>query len=330
MLRVTSLASMDERRLNRLIKRVALLLVAGVVVFTAFYVLDRWRAPAPPIVDRQLSSLEQAVRDNPDDIVSRGQLADTYVVKGRFEDALAQYDAILATGKAEQQATYGRAAALFGLERLDEAAADYRAVVDMAKGGEMAHVDPLLQSAYYQLGSIAMRQEQPADAIPYLEEALAIKRSDADALYLIGTAYVATGESEKAVTALRKAVAFVPIGWSEPYAALAEAYAAGGQAGMAEWATAMADLSAGRADEARERLLGIVESDTALEATIGLGLIAETSGDTAEAADWYGKALVIAPDSTDARMGMSRVAAGDIGSPLPALPTPGAPGEETD
>ncbi len=330
MLRVTSLTSMDDRQLNRWIKRVALLLVAGVVVFTGFYVFDRWRAPSTPMVDRQLSSLEQAVRDDPENMVARGQLADTYVAKGRFDEAIAQYEAILATGKAEQLATYGRAAAYMGLEQYDLATADYERVVELAKGGEMAHVDPMLQASYYQLGSIAMMEGRPADAIPQLEKALAIKRSDADALYLIGTAYVATGENEKAVTALRKAVAFVPIGWSEAYAALAAAYAAGGQPGMAEWAGAMADLSDGRADAARTRLLAIVDGDVALEATVGLGLVAEASGDTAEAAEWYGKALVIAPDSTDARMGMSRVTAGDAGSPLPALPTPAAPGGETD
>jgi hypothetical protein len=57
MFRVTSLTSMDERQLNRWIKRLALLLVAGIVLFAAFYTLDRWRAPATPIVDRQLSAL---------------------------------------------------------------------------------------------------------------------------------------------------------------------------------------------------------------------------------------------------------------------------------
>lgn len=330
MLRVTSLTSMDDRQLNRWIRRLALLLVVGAVLFTAFYVLDRWRPATTPIVDREIAALEEAVRTDPDDVVARGKLADTYVVKGRFEDAIVQYDAILATGEETTLATYGRANAYRGLGRLDEAAADYLAVVELTKGGEMAHVDPLLQKTYYQLGAIAMEQDRPAEAIPYLEQALAIKRSDADAMYLIGTAFVATGETEKAVTALRGAVAFVPIGWKEPYAALAEAYANAGQTALAEWAGAMVDLSEGRADQARTRLLAIAEGEAALDATIGLGYIAEASGDTAEAAEWYGKALAIAPESTVARMGMSRVTAGDAASPLPPLPTPGAPGGATD
>ncbi len=157
MFRVTSLTSMDDRQLNKWIRRLVLILVAGTVLFAGFYFLDRWRAPATPIVDRRVSALEQAVRDNPEDIVARGQLADTYVAKGQYEEALVQYNAILETGKADEQAQYGRAGAYMGLEQLDLAARDYQGVVEIAKGGEMANVDPMLQACYYSLGDIALK-----------------------------------------------------------------------------------------------------------------------------------------------------------------------------
>jgi tetratricopeptide (TPR) repeat protein len=191
-------------------------------------------------------------------------------------------------------------------------------------GGEMAHVDPMLQGAYYNLGSIVMQQAKPAEAIPFLEKALAIKRSDADTLYLIGTAYVATGETDKAEMALRNAVAFVPIGWSEPYTALAEGFTKAGQTAMAEWAGAMADLAAGAPELAEPRLLAIVDGNAALDAAIGLGLLYETRGDAAAAMKWYGAALEQDPDNAPARLGMGRVGTGEGASPLPALPTPGA------
>ena len=324
MFRVTSLTKMDDRQLNRLIKRVLLLLVLGSIAFVGFYALDRWRPATEPIVDRRLSALEQAVRDKPDDIASRGQLADTYVAKGLYDEAIVQYNLILKTDEETELATYGRAGAYVGLGQLDAAAKDYQAVVDIAKGGEMANVDPMLQSAYYSLGSIAMQQGRPAEAIPFLEKALAIKRSDADALYLIGTAYVATGETDKAEVTLRAAVAFVPIGWSEPYVALADGFTKAGETAMAEWAGAMADLAAGKPELAEPRLLAIVEGDAAVDAAIGLGLLSEMKGDSASAAGWYGKALATNPDNAAARLGMSRV--GASASALPALPTPGAPG----
>jgi tetratricopeptide (TPR) repeat protein len=329
MFRVTSLAKMDDRQVSRWIKRIALILVAGTVVFTGFYIFDRWRAPSTPIVDRRLSALEQAVRDKPDDIVSRGQLADTYVAKARYEEAIAQYNLILEAGKEEELATFGRAAAYMGLEQYDLATKDYERVIEIAKVGEMANVDPMLHAAYYTLGDIAMKQGKPADAIPQLEKALAIKRSDADAFYLIGQAYSQTGETAKAETALRAAVAFVPIGWSEPYDALAAAFTKAGMTSMAEWAGAMAALAAGKADVAEPRLTALKDDPAAaLDAAVGLGLLYETKGDTATAADWYGKALALNPNNSAAKLGLSRIGPGP--SSLPALPTPGAPGGATD
>jgi tetratricopeptide (TPR) repeat protein len=330
MFRVTSLTSMDDRQLNRWIKRLALILAAGTVLFVGFYLFEQWRPAATPIVDRRVSALEQQVRDKPDDIAARGQLADTYVAKARYDDAILQYNAILETGKSVEQAKYGRAGAYMGLQQYDLAATDYQAVIEIAKDGEMANVDPILEASYYSLGSIAMKQGKPAEAIPFLESALKIKRSDADALYLIGTAFVATGETDKAVTALRGSVAFVPIGWSEPYAALAEAFTKAGKPAMAEWATAMADVAAGKPELAEPRLLAITDPEAAVDAAIGLGLLYETRGDTAAAAEWYGKALASSPDNAAARLGMSRVTAGGAGTPLPALPTPGAPAGGND
>ena len=320
----TSVASRslpDDRQLNAWTKRLALILLVGTVAFVALYTLDRWFAAPPPIIDQRVSALEQAVRDKPNDIASRGQLADTYVSKGRFTDAVTQYDAILATGNSVELAHFGRAAAYLGLGRLDDATKDYQAVVDIAKGGEMANVDRTLEAAYYGLGSIAMKQGRPTDAITQLEKALAITRSDADALYLIGTALVATGQTDKAVAVLRAAALFVPTGWSEPYKALADAYAASGQADMAAWAKAMADLSSGRADLAEPALKALLSGEAALDANIGLGLLYETRGDTAAAATWYGQALALQPENSAARLGLGRV------GPAPsALPTPGASG----
>jgi tetratricopeptide (TPR) repeat protein len=306
----------DDRQLTAWIRRLALLLIVGIFAFTAVYLYDRWRPSPPPIVDQRLAALEDAVRANPADVAARGQLADTYVETGRFSDAIAQYDAILATGKVEELARFGRGRAYFALGQLDAAAADYQAVVEIARGGEMAAVDPRLEAAYYQLGSIAMQQGKPQDAIGFLEKALAIMRSDADALYLIGTAFVATGQVDKAVTVLRASVVFVPIGWSEPYAALADAYTKAGAAPLASWAAAMADLAAGKIAEAEVALKSLTGGDAALDASVGLGLLYESRGDTASAATWYRKAVEIDSFNNAALMGLGRVASRS--SPAPA------------
>ena len=47
---------------------------------------------------------------------------------------------------------------------------------------------------------------------------------------------------------------------------------------MAEWAGAMADLTAGKPELAEPRLLAIVDGDAALDATVGLGLLVRDEG----------------------------------------------------
>ena len=111
MFRITSLTARSDRQLDRLIKRVAAILLIGLIAFVGFYVLDRWRAPSAPIVDQRTAALEQAVRDDPTDIPSRGQLADIYVAAARYPEAIAQYDAILESGKSVELAHMGRAKA---------------------------------------------------------------------------------------------------------------------------------------------------------------------------------------------------------------------------
>jgi len=304
---IASLTRISEGELDRLIKRIAAILLVGTLAFVAFYVLDRFRMPAPSMVDQTIASLETAVRDDPSNVAARGQLADAYVIAERYEDAVVQYDAILETGKADELAHFGRARANLALGNLDAATADYEAVVDIAKEGEMAHVDPTLNAAFYGLGEIALEQGAPADAVQYLSAAVAIKRSDADALNLLGTAYVRNGEPAKAIDALRSAIAFVPIGWSEPYLTLAQAYTATDDPARAEWAAAMADLSEERYESATARLEGILDGPAGLEATIGLALVSEALGDAPAAAERYRQALEIDPDNAEALLGLSRV-----------------------
>jgi tetratricopeptide (TPR) repeat protein len=333
MSRVTSLTNMPEEKLNRWIKRIALLFVVVLVAFVAFYAIDRFRAPAPAIADQQLAAAEAAVQADPADIPARGRLADLYTANGRYQDAIVQYDAILESGKETQLAHFGRAYAYKGLGELDKAAADYQVVVDIASQGEMANVDPVLNAAYYGLGEIAMKQSRYQDAITNLEAAARIKRSDADTLNLLGAAYLAAGEHEKAVDTTRKAIAFVPLGWSEPYETLAAAYEKLGQADSAEWAAAMAEISSGQVDEAKTRLLALADGPLALDAAIGLGIAFESQNELTSAAEWYGKALAIDPENAAAKLGFERTA-NTVTDPNsipghPTTPTP-APSAEAD
>jgi len=321
MFRVTSLADMPDAQLNRWIRRLALVLLIGVVGFIAFYAVDRFRAPAAPLVDRETAAMEQAVRNDPTDLASRGRLADLYLAASRYDDAIAQYTEILGTGDANEQAYVSRGLAYQLQGDLDAAGADYTKVVEIAGDSEMANVDPMLQTAYYGLGWIALQQARPEDAVDSLVEALAIKRTDADTMNLLGQAYVQAGQPDKAIEQLRNAILFVPTGWADPYQGLADAYTAKGETAEAEWASAMAQamnvLVGGQGDTgaAEARLEAVVGGDAALDARIGLGLLAELRGDNTAATDWYTRALELDGENTAAQLGLSRVSTGTQGHP---------------
>jgi tetratricopeptide (TPR) repeat protein len=224
----------------------------------------------------------------------------------------------------------GRAKAYQASGQLEAATTDFQAVVDIAKGGEMANVDPILEAAYFGLGSIAMDQGKPAEAITHLEKALAIKRSDADALNLISKAYLAVGDTDNAILTAKAAIAFVPIGWTDPYLTLSQTYTKAGQPEMAEWAAAMAAFADGKTEEARTRLTALATGGPAgIDAMIGLGLIAEAAGELPVAASWYERALTADPDNPAARLGIGRAGSGTAPATeagptlLPSLPNPG-------
>jgi tetratricopeptide (TPR) repeat protein len=172
----------------------------------------------------------------------------------------------------------------------------------------MAGVDPVLASAFYGLGQIAMAQGRPAEAIEPFGKALLIQRTDADVLYALSEAYLAIDQPDPAIEHLTLAVTLVPVEWPEGYQLLGQAYTAKGDADRAAWAGAMALLAAGDAPAAEQQLLTMTDGPVALEASVGLGYLYEMAGDNLAATDWYRKALAIDPESTAAQLGVARVA----------------------
>jgi tetratricopeptide (TPR) repeat protein len=307
MFRVTSLTEMPEAQLNRLIRRFALLFLVVLVAFVAFYAVARFRFSPAPIADQQLAAAEDLVRADPADVIARGQLADLYYVKGRFEEAVTQYSLLIDAGKEVELASLGRGKAYYELKQYDKALPDFQKVVEIANTGEMASVDPMLASGYYGIGQTYIATGRPADAVDPLRKALAIEKTDADVLYALGIALLDSGQAQEAVARLTTATQMVPSGWPEPYRALQRAYTQEGDAAHADWAGAMAAFASGDAASAKAQLEKLTSGDLALEASIGLGVIYESEGETGQAADWYRKALAINPNDVSATLGLGRV-----------------------
>lgn len=316
MFRVTSLGSLSDRQLDRLIKRAAVLLVVGLFAFAAFYVADRYRWPDTPLVDRQVAAAEAAVAAQPDDIGERLRLAGLLTAASRFPDAVRHYDEVLRIAPGNKIALLGRGNALYQTGDLVTATAAYQSLIDLTATGEFTPVDPQVEEAYYYLGAIALKQADAGKAIASFQAALRITRSDADAAFGLGSAYLLAGRPADAIEPLRQAVLFVPQGWPDPYAKLAEAYTAMGRGADAAYAEAMVAFAEGRPDEARTALEKLQGPDSSVDLLLGLAMVAEAQGDSSASLAWYRAVLAKDAQNFFALQGETRLAAG-AGSSAP-------------
>jgi tetratricopeptide (TPR) repeat protein len=313
---------------NRLIVGSILVLVLGIPLVGVIYFMDRHVDPGPNLVQRQIIAGEEAVRKNPNQVGARTQLALAYSTVGRYSDAIVQFTEILKVEPDNRAALLGRGWAYIQAGDFDAAAKDCQAIVDAAKGGEMANVDPQLEAAYYSLGVIALKQSRPTDAVTSLTKAIGIDRTDADALGALGTAFLATGDAKSAVVVLRRAIALVPTGWTDPYAELSKAYTALNDAAGTQYADAMVAFTQKHPDVATAGLKSLTSGPYAIDALIGLGLIAEEEADLGSATAYYSQVLAKEPQNFAAITGLNRLGATPLASPTPSIaaPSPSAAG----
>lgn len=325
MQQIGSLRAPSDRTLNRLIAGMGLVLVLGAVAFGAFYYLDRSVPAGPSLVQRSVSKYEDAVRQNPNLVSARLALAGFYAEDKRWNDAIAQYSEALKLDRANVFALLGRGDAYRQLNQLDAAAKDYQAVIEANKGTEMAKVNPQLETAYYQLGTIQLQQGKAPAAVTSLIAAVSIDRADADALNALGTAYLKVGKPDQAVIVLHDAVSFIPSGWCEPYQQMVQGFRDLKQSDGIAYASGMLAFCQGDLAGAAKSLTPLTGGQFATDALVGLGMVAEQRGDWAAAKDSYTKALAKDGQDFNAGQGLQRVLAVLNGSAPPSVgPSPAA------
>jgi predicted Zn-dependent protease len=97
---------------------------------------------------------------------------------------------------------------------------------------EEIRISPQSSLPWARLASIALRQRQPAEALPAAQKALLLAPDSADAHYVLGRAYADLGDTDKAIPELETASRLSP-GSPEVHFALARAYAKSNQPGKA-------------------------------------------------------------------------------------------------
>jgi tetratricopeptide (TPR) repeat protein len=306
--------SVSDRTTSRLLRLGVLVLVIGVAALGVIYYQDQHVSAGPSLAGRQIAGAEAAVKKAPNNIETRLQLAAAYLQDKRPDDALTQYDEVLKADHANRSALLGAGRIQITKGDLTAAAASYHKVTDVAVKGEFAGADPQAQEAHYYLGSIAVTQGQSKIAITELQSALKIDATDSDALYLLGVAQLKDGAPKLAVGSFKRALLFVPTEWCEPYSQLALAYGKLGLAPQKTYATGMASFCLKKPVDAKRQLKTLVTGPVAVDALLGLGLIAESESNNAEAISWYKKVLILDRTDATATSALSR---------LEVVPTPG-------
>ncbi|HBG74232.1 MAG: hypothetical protein A2X25_03675 [Chloroflexi bacterium GWB2_49_20] len=285
----------------------ALVLVAG--SFASYYNFDRYYSNQQPVSQRTVDAAEQAVKDDPTDLDTRLDLAETYLHFERYDDALAQASQVFIADPTRQRAwlVIGLANALNGKPA---GAINYLTnYVNAFENEEMPGLDKELQEAAYFLGTSYLQLGQPGKAIFPLEQAVGWNQMDADAIYQLGLAYAGVGRYEDAVNMFASAVNFVP-NFTEAYQSMAEVYDAGNKPELGDYARGMLAYSQKDYSSARELLLNAKEVyPNFAPIFVGLGLTYEAGNDLKNAKASFDTAISIDPNNYTAVRGVERLAA---------------------
>jgi len=270
----------DTRTLTNLSRALLVTVVGVALAFAGFYYWDRYihlndRTP----LDQDVEALQAQVKANPDGPEPRLALAETYLNKQRYAEAIDQASQVLQAYPQSDRAllVLGLANTLSG--NLESGVTFLERFVGVHKEASTAEIDPVLELALYYLGDNYLQLERPGDAVTVLTEAVSITPSDADALNLLGLANQKLGKHEDALLYFEHAVRYVP-DFGEAYAGMIDSYTALNQPDYAEYARGMQAFSQKDYPQARDLLSSTIERlpDFA-PAYTGLGLTYEMLGD---------------------------------------------------
>jgi tetratricopeptide (TPR) repeat protein len=157
----------------------------------------RFSSPA----ERDIHELSAAVKRDPSDTETRTALGYAYQRAGRYEDAVREYDVVLATAPEETAALYNKGVSLLELGRPDEAEEAWRRVLE---------IRPAHALAAKALGVRLADREQWADLAEVLLPVVQADERTADLQALLGRAYEELGDYESAERHYRLAITYNP------------------------------------------------------------------------------------------------------------------------
>lgn len=125
--------------------------------------------------------------------------------ENRFQEAIDSFQKSLTLRPYDIKAENNLGLSYQGLNRIEEAKKAYQNALAWQKDSPLQDAQP-----YLNLGVLLLEQDQPSQALAYLEKAAALAPHNPKALEQLGRAYDLLGMQEKAQHALETAVGLVP------------------------------------------------------------------------------------------------------------------------
>lgn len=307
-----------DARLKLLLRRLLIGLGVLVAIFSVVYYLGQKSdvVEVTPLLEQSVIDAEATVREQPNNLDARLQLADAYARNSQRDEAIAQLDEILRVEPEHRAALLGKGMLLYQAGDNTTAKSVLQHFVRTQGTTEFASQDTQLGYAYYTLGLISASESDYKDSAGYLTKSINVDNSNADAWYSLGVAFNEINNPTDAVSAFLNATAFVPVGWCEPYQGLKRSYELLNDEGGITYATAIMNVCAGDGMDAAAPVQALAKSGRfVVESYFTLGLGAENDEDLETAAKWYQKALDVDPTYIIANQRLKSLGVTDVGHP---------------
>ncbi|HSL94817.1 MAG TPA: tetratricopeptide repeat protein [Thermoleophilia bacterium] len=329
-------SSRDTRWLDVALKAVLLLVVVAVGYLAYTVLTGQSRDKETATASTTIGDLIASIKEDPNDLGLRLQLAEAYGAVGQFDESVEQFEVVLQLDEDNPDALTGLGLIAMFEGEWESAEGYWRSVIDEIGGGQYAGVDQRLAVAYHQLGATLIERERYREATKYLDEALRIRPHASDTHYALAVAHRQLGEAGRQRTHLKDALMFDPVMPEANYDYGLLLLADGDVAGAAEHFRTSADNAPEGHDEPKDELAGLgpfedrlaaatrlakhdpvgalVEARVAraldpgsLEAAKLVARLYQRTGDTTAAREAWQRVLVAWPGETEAERALEQL-----------------------
>lgn len=298
----------EDRFLRRAIRLMIVLVALITFAFGGYYYWDRYvHIGDMSPTELGLTHIQKVMEENPDDPNARLSLAQYYIENKNYPDAIIQAQNVLNAYPDDPGALLLLGIAYTMSDQAQAAIQPLESFVVQRRQLQNPQMDKVLETSLFYLGKDYLALNQADKAIEAFTEALSIDHTDADVMYLLGTAYAQTGNHQPAVEAFLNSVRFVP-NFMEAYQGMEKSFQALGKADYLLYAQGMEAYSTRNYPEARRYL-----EEAALHLPdfaplyLGLAMTYEELSEFALAKTSIQRALELDPDDFAANSVQSRL-----------------------